>query len=68
MTTKQTPPTYAALQAELDDIIAWFESSDFDLETANAKYARGLELIASIEKLLAHTKVMVVKLQTKLSE
>jgi exodeoxyribonuclease VII small subunit len=54
--------TTQALQAELDAIIAWFESDDADIDQATAQYARGLEVAKELKKRLENTKNEIAKL------
>lgn len=53
----------AALQAELEAIIAWFESEEADLDKAVDKYERGLLIAKELEKRLQVTENSVNKLQ-----
>jgi exodeoxyribonuclease VII small subunit len=48
MTTKKSEP-YAVLQAELNDILIWFEGDDFEIEAAIEKYKRGMEIVEQLE-------------------
>lgn len=44
---------YVAAQAELNDLLDWFESGNTDLDNAISKYKRAEELIAQIESYLS---------------
>lgn len=50
------------LQAELDELIVWFESDKVDLDEAVTKYKRGTELIAELEKRLKTAENTITKL------
>lgn len=53
------------LQAELDAIIAWFSSDEVDIDEAEAKYKRGLEIAAELKKRLEQTENNINKLKAK---
>lgn len=46
--------------AELDELIAWFDQEDFDLDEALKKFDEGVELAESVKKRL-------VKLENKIT-
>lgn len=48
--------------AELDQIIAWFESDEFDLELALAKYQAAKAIVAKIEEGLQQLKNQIIKI------
>lgn len=52
--TKQKNST--DLQQELDDILAWFQSDNANLDEAVEKFKRGRELVALLEKHLEQAK------------
>lgn len=54
------------LQAELDQIIEWFESDDFDIDEAANKYQRSQEIINELNKRLKETKNKISKLKVDL--
>lgn len=54
---------YQELEAELRDIIAWFESDSFDVDQAITKYKRGLELLEELEAYLKTAENTVRQLQ-----
>lgn len=59
---KDTKPfDYVAAQAELNDLLDWFESGNTDLDNAISKYKRAEELIAQIESYLSdiETKLQI---------
>ncbi len=43
-------PTIQEKIAQLDDVVAWFESDDFQLEEASAKLKVAAKLAADIER------------------
>ncbi|MFZ1458280.1 MAG: exodeoxyribonuclease VII small subunit [Candidatus Saccharimonadales bacterium] len=49
--------------AELDEIVAWFEQDDFDIEAAIAKFEAGSKLAEAIKAELAtlENKITVLK-------
>lgn len=54
------------LQSELDLLIEWFESDEFDIDTALDKYKKGQEIINELEKRLKETKNSINKLKVTL--
>lgn len=55
----------AELQVELDSIIEWFGSDDVDIDEAEAKYERGLELVRELKKRLQDKGNTVKKLKAQ---
>lgn len=51
------------LQAELEAIIAWFESDDADIDQAEAQYKRALEIIKELEARIQQTENTITKLK-----
>lgn len=47
------------LLAELEAVVAWFESDEVDIARAVKKYEQGLGAIKQLEKLLAKAKLQV---------
>ena len=56
--------TSSELQAELQDIIEWFESDDFDIDQATEKYERSQKIIEELTSRLNETKNKITKLKT----
>lgn len=52
----------AQLQAELDELILWFEQDKVDLDEAVKKYQRGTELITQLEDRLKSAQNTINKL------
>lgn len=50
---------------ELEDITAWFESDQVDLNEALAKFERGMELAGELKKELQAVENRVVKIKQK---
>jgi exodeoxyribonuclease VII small subunit len=50
---------YQAKKAELDAILAWFESGSVSLDEALAKYEQANKLIEELEAYLTDTKVKI---------
>jgi exodeoxyribonuclease VII small subunit len=59
--------TYQELEAELRDILAWFEGDSFDVDEAVKKYKRGLELIKELEDYLGTAENTVRDLKARFS-
>lgn len=54
---KDTKPfDYVAAQAELNDLLDWFESGNTDLDKALINYKRAVDLISQIEAYLLDTE------------
>lgn len=58
--TKQL--TTAQLQAELDDLLLWFESDKVDLDEAVSKYERGIVLVKELEARLKTAENTIKKI------
>jgi exodeoxyribonuclease VII small subunit len=52
---------------ELEEITAWFESSDIDLDAGLAKFERGMELATQLKTHLATVENRVEKIRAKFS-
>lgn len=52
----------AQLQAELDELILWFEQDKVDLDSAVKKYQRGTELITQLENRLKSAQNTINKI------
>lgn len=52
---------------ELEEITAWFESSDIDLDAGVAKFEKGLELASSLKTHLASIENRVEKIRERFS-
>lgn len=61
--SKAHEPTLSQQLAQLDEIVAWFEQDDFDMEAAIAKFEQGSALAESIRARLAtlDNKISVLK-------
>lgn len=59
MTSKKS---YIELKAQLDELLAWFESGEVDVELALAKYAEAEAVLKQIEVLLKSAELQVRKL------
>lgn len=53
---------------ELEDVIAWFERDDLDLEEGLAKFERGLELAKRCQERLAKVNQRVEEINAKFSD
>lgn len=63
--TKVTMLESKKLQSELDEIMAWFQSEDQDIDEAIAKYERALAIIELLKSHLKEAKNTVTKLNKK---
>ena len=63
MTSKQK--TIKALQAELDEIIIWFESDEVDVDEAIDKFKHGQAIVDELRKRLDAAELTITKLQIK---
>lgn len=52
---------------ELEELTAWFESTDVDLDAGLAKFERGMELAAELKSHLASVENRVEKIRQKFS-
>ncbi len=60
--------TTAQLQAELEEIIAWFESDDVSIDNAAERYERGLLVAEELKKRLSETRNKITKLKKSFIE
>ncbi len=65
MTKKADKSTFAASYAELEQIIAWFEGGDADLEEGISKFERGLELAEACKGRLAELENRVTLIKAR---
>lgn len=56
--------SYRELRNKLDDIMAWFEQDDLDIDEAMKKYAEAEKIIADLEEYLAKTELKIKKLKS----
>lgn len=63
MSKKQS--SFAAAFQELEEITAWFETAEVDLDEGLKKFERGLELAQICKKKLAEVENYVVDLKKK---
>ncbi|MDQ2973024.1 MAG: exodeoxyribonuclease VII small subunit [bacterium] len=54
--------SYAELQQELDEIIAWFESDEVDIESSLDKYKQGQLIIDKLKSRLAKAELEIKKI------
>jgi len=55
--------SYNDLQQQLNDIVLWFESDDFNLDEAVSKYESAQKIIKEIEAYLTTTENKIIKLK-----
>lgn len=60
--------TLNELQTELEAIIDWFESDEADIDKAEEKYRRGLEIAEELKSRLTETKNAITKLKAKFDQ
>lgn len=65
MTSK--PFEFEKALKELEEITAWFESSDIDLDAGLAKFERGMELATELKTHLASVENRVEKIRQRFS-
>lgn len=56
---------FGAKLGELEAITAWFESDDVDLNTALAKFERGMQLADELKRELQHVENRVEKIKAR---
>lgn len=54
--------------SELEELLAWFEQDDLDIEEALKKYEKGQELAADIKKRLADVENKITVLEKKFDQ
>ena len=59
------PSSFADAFQELEDITAWFETAEVDLDEGLKKFERGLELAQVCKKKLAEVENQVIDLKKK---
>ena len=63
--SKENEETIAEKLARLGELVAWFESDEFELEAAIEKYKTAETLAGDIEKDLSELKNEITVLKTK---
>lgn len=61
---KNEPPLSEQLQ-KLDELIAWFDQADFDLDQALVKFDEGVKLVEQIEKRLGELENKITVLRQR---
>ncbi len=56
------------LMAQLDEIVAWFNAGDVDIEQATKKFDEGVKLAEQIKQRLAETENKVNQIKLKLEK
>lgn len=64
----ETKKSYRQLSQELDELLAWFESGEVDVDEALAKYEQALNMLARMEKHLKTAENKVKKIKLDLGE
>lgn len=65
MTSKANTKNYAQLNAELQQILDWFESADFNIDEAPVKYQQAMKMIQQIKDRLTTAQNQVEKIKQK---
>ncbi len=55
--------TYRELRAELDELMAWFDQDDIDVEQALLKYEEAQKIVAELEEYLKETELKIKNLK-----
>ncbi len=61
----KTAKTYRELQAELDAIMAWFDSDEVDIDQAVAKYEEGMRIVKALEAQLTEAENKIEAISSK---
>lgn len=56
--------SYRQMSEQLDEILAWFDSAEVDLDEAMAKYQQALELIEQMETYLKSAENKIRKISS----
>lgn len=56
------PKSYKQLRAELNELMAWFESGDVDVEQALDKFAEAEKILKALEAFLQETELKIKRL------
>jgi exodeoxyribonuclease VII small subunit len=60
--------TTMELQAELENILAWFESDEVEIDKAAEQYERGLQIAKELQARLKQTENAITKLTKSFAE
>lgn len=63
----ESQKTYGEMSAQLDEILAWFDSTEVDLDEAMSKYQEALKLIEQMEAYLKTAENKVRKISSEQS-
>lgn len=55
--------SFSELQAQLDQIIEWFESDKVDIDEAVDKFKQGQKLIAELNERIAKAELQIKKIK-----
>lgn len=58
--------TFAQLQTELEELLDWFETADFDIEASLEKYKQAQAVIDELEKRLKTAETRISKIKADL--
>lgn len=60
--------TYQQMSDELNQLVDWFESSQFDLDEAVAKYEQAIKLVADMETYLKTAENKIKKISASFAD
>jgi exodeoxyribonuclease VII small subunit len=60
----KTAKTYQQLKVELEEVLAWFEQEDVDVDKALEKHDQAEKLIAELQKYLDETEQKIKKIKS----
>lgn len=63
--TETPPPTFESQLQALEQLVSQLERNELPLEKALAAYAKGTDLVAACQKLLAQAEVTLSEISTK---
>ncbi len=66
--TSKKDTSYKALRHQLDELLAWFDSDDIDVDEAIAKYEKAIAIAAELEQHLSVAENKLKELKAKLPE
>ncbi len=62
MSSKKTTKTYSELRKELEDVLAWFESEEMEVDEVIERYKKAVSLTKELEEYLIESENSLKKL------
>ena len=62
---KPQSASYQEMLRQLDDLLAWFQADDVDLDEAIGKYEQGMDLVAQLELHLKKSENKIEKIKQR---